>query len=505
MRQLPLGLAAAGFLGFVFYGVAEFQRYSFAALSADPGAFHATLDELEHRPGSARLERARISGLRPDLSLLRPESVLPTIIEKSETAAAFMKAEESCDLSALSPTEEFAKWRQWLEIKCTRHPAPLALISQPPWIHPAGGSWASYMKKHEPAEWRSNLDWQATITKNSHVLEVEKNDGAPWIGTSVLPAEWQAILDGQHWVLTRDHLWIPSDGAFKIVERADFNAILAMFGRKSLTTEFCPVSLTRGLCLVADSDRGDHKRKLGFLGLGAGIALLLSSSALLLWQRREHEIRLEQDRKMVMQTLAHELRHPATSLQLSLEVMRDQFDQLPEDSQTEFLRMLDQVQRLRRVLEASRQYLGSESGASGFQFKKTAVDDIGGFVGETLAAYEGKIRIHFPVEPRTLAIDRYWLGLCITNLVKNALIHGRPPIDVFVASSGPEVVIEVRDRGDAPELSFEEMITPLVKRKESPGMGLGLSLVHRLMDLMGGRLDYLSDPKSFRLRLKEGK
>ncbi|HVF76314.1 MAG TPA: ATP-binding protein [Acidimicrobiales bacterium] len=72
------------------------------------------------------------------------------------------------------------------------------------------------------------------------------------------------------------------------------------------------------------------------------------------------------------------------------------------------------------------------------------------------------MRIELPADPTSaglareavrtackgLAVDLDSLMLCTSELVTNAVLHGRPPIELVVAVDGPGVRISVCDAGD---------------------------------------------------------
>jgi signal transduction histidine kinase len=78
------------------------------------------------------------------------------------------------------------------------------------------------------------------------------------------------------------------------------------------------------------------------------------------------------------------------------------------------------------------------------------------------------------------------------NLFSNAVRHndaGETEIDVSVGVEPATVVVRVRDNGPGvPDDRKEEVFEPSTKSVDSPGDGLGLSLVRRLVDSYGGEI-----------------
>ncbi len=116
-----------------------------------------------------------------------------------------------------------------------------------------------------------------------------------------------------------------------------------------------------------------------------------------------------------------------------------------------------------------------------------------------------EIRIAYPEHPIRLeevagssdaAVDGGRMRQVLANLVANAAKYSPPgtAIDVVVGSNGPdEVFLEVRDRGiGVPDPLKERIFEPYARGDEGKamahGLGLGLSIVRRIVALHGGRI-----------------
>jgi signal transduction histidine kinase len=91
--------------------------------------------------------------------------------------------------------------------------------------------------------------------------------------------------------------------------------------------------------------------------------------------------------------------------------------------------------------------------------------------------------------------------LVIVNLVSNAVKftdHGR--VAVTVSSEGDSRVVRVTDSGAGiPAAEQKRIFEPFqnlapTKHKHLPGIGLGLSLAHQIVDNLGGRIAVQSEP-----------
>lgn len=444
--------------------------------------------------------------------LVRPETVLPQISE-DPTLKQLLTWGASCKgqgVPALTPA--LRKLKSWLESQCYKKSLSAQFFTTEPYLHPLGGSWLAWAY-HQDAK-TFDLQWLVKHKEFLHLLELpllpsEALDGRERVLGNLKPGELDQLLRGASLIYGQHHTLLLRSAyhnsiAYQVIETPFLESYLAN----------SPFSIeSTSLTSTCHWREGEYCWQLNHpwpwsrrLNIFYFITMLaLAGAVVWIWLRKLQERQIfERDREILVQTLAHELRHPATSLGLSLEVLRQKFDALPDLAQSEFLRMCDQLTRLKRLIRASDQYLQAKSQpGEPFQFNWVRLESINEYLQEILNPYLEKIEFSpLPVD-ETAVVDPYWLSLCVTNLVKNALIHGVKPIQVKVETSSEVLTIVVQDQGQKVALSFAEMISARRKREGSPGMGLGLSLVHRLAHLMQGRLEFSTQPSTtFKLVLK---
>lgn len=96
------------------------------------------------------------------------------------------------------------------------------------------------------------------------------------------------------------------------------------------------------------------------------------------------------------------------------------------------------------------------------------------------------VAVHAPEEAVIAPIDRVRFLQAVDNLVRNAMLHGKPPIDVNVTAERDAVVIVVRDHGKGiPDDKLERIFEPF-ETDATRGTGLGLAVVRRVAELHGG-------------------
>ena len=99
--------------------------------------------------------------------------------------------------------------------------------------------------------------------------------------------------------------------------------------------------------------------------------------------------------------------------------------------------------------------------------------------------------------------DPYWLEMCVRNLLDNAFKHGKPPVILSLVVDRGEVVLTTQDGGDLEPDKFSNFLNPFQRASRADGLGLGLTLVHQVVNQMGGQLRFKTNPTRISLVLKE--
>ncbi len=194
---------------------------------------------------------------------------------------------------------------------------------------------------------------------------------------------------------------------------------------------------------------------------------------------------LEAKRQLLM-AISHELRTPVTKAKLRLEFMPD------SSGREELRRDIKEIELLiSALLEAER--LNGDHAALAAERVLFA-----GFVrsvAEQFGACEGGLEFDAPKEDADCVIDRLRVRLLITNLLNNAVRHGRGnPITVRTSFSDDAAVLEVIDRGEGISKAHLSRISEPFYRADSArqrntgGTGLGLYLCRLIVEAHGGAL-----------------
>ncbi len=198
---------------------------------------------------------------------------------------------------------------------------------------------------------------------------------------------------------------------------------------------------------------------------------------------------LEAKRQLLM-AISHELRTPITKAKLRMEFMpeSDEKDQLKGDINEIDLLISD-------LLEAER--LNNDHSA--LVSERVLLANFVRSIAESFKSNNGEIEIEIPVNDLEFEIDKLRIRLLITNLLNNAVRHGKGNlINVRVSFSGDRGIIEVKDNGEG---ISEEHITQITepfyradsaRQRNTGGFGLGLYLCRLIAQAHGGEMIIVS-------------
>jgi signal transduction histidine kinase len=119
-----------------------------------------------------------------------------------------------------------------------------------------------------------------------------------------------------------------------------------------------------------------------------------------------------------------------------------------------------------------------------------------------------RLLLHNPPQRIMVCADPLRIEQVMRNLLSNAIKYSSEgDIDVRLCAQGPHAVIEVQDRGiGIPDTEIEQIFLPFRRRSLNapPGVGLGLSVVRRIVHAHGGTIEVESEEgagSTFRVRL----
>jgi len=192
--------------------------------------------------------------------------------------------------------------------------------------------------------------------------------------------------------------------------------------------------------------------------------------------------------------VAHDLRNPLHALRLGMQALAEQRSHVERSRTHDALdRQVDHLERMvDDLLDATR----IEAGKLEMRFEecdlRVAVDDMIRLYAPT--SPEHRISAKLPDHPVLVEADPLRLEQVVSNLLSNAIKYSPRggTVGVTVEAIADEAVLSVADEGVgiSPEERSDIFLPFRPRKAEAPaGAGLGLSVVRRIVEAHGGRID----------------
>lgn len=196
---------------------------------------------------------------------------------------------------------------------------------------------------------------------------------------------------------------------------------------------------------------------------------------------------MERERAMVLAGISHDLRTPLSRMRLALEMSGASKSEMRND----FDAMVADIEEIDAIIG---QFLDFARGVN----EEKQPQDLGALLDDVADHYTrlGKEIVLGKESVAPIRFARMALRRAVSNLVDNALRHGREPIEIELRNGAAGAVIEVRDRGPGiPAAETERLKRPFTRleaaRGGRGGAGLGLAIVERVARAHGGSLELL--------------
>jgi two-component system osmolarity sensor histidine kinase EnvZ len=204
---------------------------------------------------------------------------------------------------------------------------------------------------------------------------------------------------------------------------------------------------------------------------------------------RERIERYLQQRTEMLAGVSHDLKTPLTRIRLQLALM-------PPGADVTAMRA--DVAEMERMLDEYLQFARGEGG------EQMQLVDIGDLARDAAQAAErgrgaGRVTVDAP-QPMTLSLRRLAMRRCLTNLIDNALKHGRHVFVRLVRDDRFAQICVDDDGPGIPEARREEAFRPFHRLDEgrnlqAGGVGLGLAIARDIARAHGGDLVLDTSPE----------
>lgn len=246
------------------------------------------------------------------------------------------------------------------------------------------------------------------------------------------------------------------------------------------------------------------------LAISFGLLAILAGTMVLLFSVARRAERLAKLQMEFVAGVSHELCTPLAVINSAAENIVDGVVEGPAQVREYGTMIREQGRRLERLVDEVLLFAARRFGKDSYDLRPTEVVPI---LEQSLAASETMLRdagftFHKEIGPQLPLViaDPEALSKCVENLVSNAMKYSGEnrwvslrAIRVFEGGS-PEVQISVEDKGigisgtDLPHLFEPFYRAQSARDREARGVGLGLYLVKRMMEAMGGRISVSSKP-----------
>lgn len=230
------------------------------------------------------------------------------------------------------------------------------------------------------------------------------------------------------------------------------------------------------------------------------LTVIFNNMSARLKRQIEEEKTFQEERKMLIANISHDLRTPLTSIIGYSESLENNIYETEEEKQ-KFIRIIRKKalymnKLLEELLTLSR--LESEN----YTLKKQEID-IAELVREILIEYlpviennKFELRASIPEKLLLATVDKDGIARVLRNLLDNAVKYCRDggPIEFLLTNEDDKLRIELKDNGPGIDNKNLELIFKRFYREDRSrncqvgGMGLGLAIVNDIIKLHGGKI-----------------
>jgi len=246
---------------------------------------------------------------------------------------------------------------------------------------------------------------------------------------------------------------------------------------------------------------GDYNRPIDYKA-NDEVGDIIKAYNIMLDKLSESEEKLKQSQRekawrQMARQVAHEIKNPLTPMKLSIQHINRAWAEQSVHLNKMFPRfvktLLSQIDTLARIANSFSEFAKMPEP----QKTRVSVNEVLLEVVDLYAQTEDtEWNIDIPSEEFWVYTDRDQLSRCFQNVVKNGLqaIEEKGIMDIRLFENGHDTcVVEIKDNGKGMSEEVQEMIFEPNFSTKSSGMGLGLAMVRRMIEISGGRIYFESE------------
>lgn len=281
--------------------------------------------------------------------------------------------------------------------------------------------------------------------------------------------------------------------------------------REPTLTETLPVSLGGDRFVLRARETpairgatGDNERLFFLSAVLALVALVVGLSFFFVNRALHQEFEVARLQSEFVAAVSHEFRTPLTSMRQLTEMLASGRVKDPARAMTYYGMLAREAGRLSRLVESLLNFGRMETGGFPYNLEHVDVEALVRSVVDDFSTERDRaVRVSGQVT-ELVRMDADMVALALWNLFDNAAKYSPAdaPIDVDMSDSGNSVRIAVSDHGsgvpdDEKERIFQKFVRGAAESNASvKGTGLGLTLVHRIMEDHNGRVELEASSKA---------
>ena len=209
----------------------------------------------------------------------------------------------------------------------------------------------------------------------------------------------------------------------------------------------------------------------------------------------------EESSKQIISSISHELRTPLSIISSNLQLLQSWKGEIDEDIRKETFDLCEEaIKSMSRFLDDIYFLNISNKGELKKEIEKV---DLLKYFNTLVKEFafsefdEQRLKLSFEFKEDIVFVDKELLKRIMYNVISNALKFSPDDVDVNVCSNDHQIMIDVSDKGigiDKEEL--ELVFEPFFRGnnvKMISGTGLGMSIVKKSLDCMGGKIELESN------------
>jgi len=257
--------------------------------------------------------------------------------------------------------------------------------------------------------------------------------------------------------------------------------------------------------LVTEDYSAITQRRLLFAGLVA-IVLLTMGASYTLFRTTSREIELARQQADFVSSVSHEFRTPLTSMRHLTELLATNSITSEERKRHYYELLASETERLHRMVDGLLSFGRMSAGAYAWQLESAEIGDLVSTVAADFRrdpmAEHRNVTCDVEADLPNIRVDREAVSRALWNLLENAAKYSQAgaPIRVFARRQHGSVLLGVQDVGvGIPSSEHTRIFEKFVRGGEATragvrGVGIGLTLVSRIVEAHGGTVRLESEP-----------